>query len=814
MKVICDTRMKNRCFLIVVIALSGWILPTQCFGESRLIYDSVAIDSLDADAWNGIVFQPKAFNQQVPFAIRIGSRSGEFLDGEQIFDAVREVGAHAPDASYCRVAWRHYPRQALVTLEWSRIDQTTVVGRLTAAKDFKLVLESYFPFQGVNFGLSGGEGVYALDEPHQAIIGERYFDKIFGPTARFVVMVDRPTVGGVYPGLAQLREDMKASGNLTSSVKGSPWSAWREAEDLTAGAAGLGFTTDGSMAHFVAALGWDRDNLIRQAQDLLVTGKIDAILKEKGESYAARRPTVKGLFEDAPEAIGNSMFWNTVYASSVDLIFPSIGRQWAHKFGGWMVGEWDCFFGSLLTSLEDKAQTVAAIRAILLAQTDTGMVPSTAYGEGAVWDSSQPPVGSYIVWKVYQRIQDRALLEWAYPRLKKWHEWWLHDRGDGQPWRDGNRDGLLEWGSDRGSAHSVGGRGFLYVAKWESGMDDSPMYDEATYDPHTYTMNLDDVGLNSFYTADAECLAKIARVLGRDEDAKRFEAEYEHMKQIIREKRWNGQGGMYENRFWGGEFSKHLSPTSFYPMFAGIATPEQAKRMVEGHLLNPKEFWGTYVVPSIARNDPAFPDQYYWRGSIWGPTNYVLYEGITRYGFDKVAFEIAQKSYNLFMDDWRTNQHYNEQYLAWGGTGGGDRHYTWGALLCLVALEQYIDKNPWDGLRFGALSPTSSGEFHGATWDGHTYDTTIGPEKTALTRDGKTRFEAAGGVVVRKYQPATSRLDFVLKTDKPVEVTTAEFDSGEFHLRIDGKAVGEVSMRGGHGRFIVPAGEHDVELGR
>jgi hypothetical protein len=340
------------------------------------------------------------------------------------------------------------------------------------------------------------------------------------------------------------------------------------------------------------------------------------------------------------------------------------------------------------------------------------------------------------------------------------------------------------------------------------------MYDEATYDPHTYTMNLDDVGLNSFYTEDAECLSKIAGILGREEDAKRFEAEYEHMKQIIREKLWNEQDGIYENRFWGGEFSKHLSPTSFYPMFAGIATPEQAKRMVEEHLLNPKEFWGTYVVPSIARNDPAFPDQYYWRGSIWGPTNYVLYEGITRYGFDKVAFEIAEKSYNLFMDDWKTNQNYNELYLAWGGTGGGDPHYTWGTLLCLVALEQYIDKNPWDGLRFGALSPTSAGEFHGATWDGHTYNTTIGPEKTALTRDGKTRFEAAGGVVVRKYQPAASRLDFVLKTDKPVEVTTAEFDSGEFRLRIDGKAAGEVSVRGGHGRFVVPAGEHEVELGR
>ena len=63
--------------------------------------------------------------------------------------------------------------------------------------------------------------------------------------------------------------------------------------------------------------------------------------------------------------------------------------------------------------------------------------------------------------------------------------------GTAKPWRDGNRDGLLEWGSDQGSSPSTGGRGFLQAAKWESGMDDSPMYDEASYDPQAYTMNLD-----------------------------------------------------------------------------------------------------------------------------------------------------------------------------------------------------------------------------------------------------------------------------------------------------------------------------------
>jgi len=576
----------------------------------------------------------------------------------------------------------------------------------------------------------------------------------------------------------------------------------------------LEFTTEGEgkAAHFVAKLGWDKETTISDAKSWLEADKIDALLKEKAESYAARRPTVKGLFEGAPEAIGNSMFWNTLYAPSNGLIFPSISRRWAHAWGGWVVGEIDCFFGSLLTSLEDTGQTAAAVRAILLAQTDTGMVPNIAAGSGITPDRSQPPVGSYITWKVYQRIQDRELLEWAYPRLKKWHEWWLHDRGDGQPWRDGNRDGLLEYGSDRGSTDSTGGRGFLQAAKWEAGYDDGPAYDGVAYDPHTYTLNMDDVGLNALYALEAECLSKIAGILGRTEDEKELAADYDSMKQRMREKLWNEHDGIYESRFWNGQFSKRLSTANFYPLFAGIATPEQAKRIIDEHLLNPKEFWGTYVVPTIARNDPAFPDQFYWRGAIWGPTNYMIYQGITRYGYDKVALEYAQKNYNLFMDDWKTNQHDDEQYSTRGGNGGGDTHYTWGTLLCLVGLEQYIDKNPWEGLRFGALSPASSGEFRGSAWDGHTYDVAIGPQRTALSRDGSIRFEATAGVVVRNYQAGASEVSFTINGGRPVRVTIAEFDSGELNLRLDGKVAKKVRVGQSRAKFDIPAGEHAIEL--
>ncbi|MGO8788651.1 MAG: MGH1-like glycoside hydrolase domain-containing protein [Terriglobia bacterium] len=792
----------NRVYLILTL-LAVFCLTCGLFAQERATaqneprFDRVVIESLDPDAWNGVVFMAKAYQQQISFGLRVGSHRGHLLDGEKIFGAVSEVGPHAPDASYCRVSWRHPPLEAPVTLEWSRIDETTVVGRLNSAQGLQLVLETYFPNSA-----GGTSGTYAVDASRRAILGEKFFDKVFNHVARLVVMTDRPLVGsGAYPSLADLQSGMDSAGLLAPPAP----------NDSLQGAAGLEFA-DSAPAHFVAVMGWDKESLLNHASALLAPGKIDAILREKAEGYAARRPSVEGLFAGAPEAIGNSMFWNTLYAPQFDLIFPSISRQWAHGWGGWAVGEWDCFFGALLTSLEDAAQTSAGIRAILSSQTDLGVVPNVASQEGISPDRSQPPVGSYVVWKVYQRQRDRDLLEWAYPRLKKWHEWWLADRGDGQPWRDGNRDGLLEWGSDRGSTPSVGGRGNLQAARWESGMDDSPLYDDVIYDPRTYTMNLADVGLNSLYTLDAECLAKIAAILGRDEDSRKFAAEYEHMKQLVREKLWNDKDGIYENLFWDGRFSGRLSTTNFYPLFAGIATPKQAERMIKEHLLNPKQFWGQYVAPTIARDDPAFPDQFYWRGDIWGPTNYMLYEGVNRYRFDEVARDYAQKNYDLFMDDWRRNQHDNEQYYAWGGSAGGDTHYTWGALLCLAPLEQYIDVNPWEGLRFGALDPPTQGNFRRTVWGNHTYDIAIGPNKTVLSRDGQERFEANAGVVVRNYQTSASQLTFSLKATRPVTAATMEFENGELNLRIDGKPAGKAHVQQGRASFQLSAGEHAIEL--
>jgi hypothetical protein len=214
------------------------------------------------------------------------------------------------------------------------------------------------------------------------------------------------------------------------------------------------------------------------------------------------------------------------------------------------------------------------------------------------------------------------------------------------------------------------------------------------------------------------------------------------------------------------------------------------------------------VIPTASRADPAFQDQYYWRGDIWGPTNYLVYEGLDRYGEDEVALQFAQKSYELFMDDWKAHQHTDEQYYAWGGSAGGDVHYTWGALLCLIAMEQFINQNPWNGLRFGALQPSESGTLHNVYWDNHRYDVEVGPQLTSVTRDGELRFSADAGVVVRDYKPGSKSLSFALKTLQPTKVTTREYPSGTLSLKVDNLPVQTLMVQHGAVTFAVGPGSH------
>ncbi len=261
-------------------------------------------------------------------------------------------------------------------------------------------------------------------------------------------------------------------------------------------------------------------------------------------------------------------------------------------------------------------------------------------------------------------------------------------------------DGYLAWGSNDDTQPQNpddGGSGTRAGAILESGLDNSPMYDTAAYDHSTHLLQFAACGADEYVCRRLRCDGqKIADTLGKTNEASELrerEARYKAKLQTM----WDEKSGMFLNLdLKTHQPSPRLSPTNFYPLLAGAATPEQAQTMIAKHLRNPDEFWGQWIIPAIARNDPAYGDQNYWRGRIWGPMNYLVYLGLRNY--DKAtARDVAAKSYELFLKEWTANRHVHENYNANTGSGddvtSSDRFYHWGALLGYVEhLEREGDK--------------------------------------------------------------------------------------------------------------------------
>jgi putative isomerase len=416
--------------------------------------------------------------------------------------------------------------------------------------------------------------------------------------------------------------------------------------------------------------------------------ELDRRIGEARIAYLAASPGRDGTLTGCLEGIEAAILWNTYWAPSAGKVVTVVSRDWCVEgnYGEYVLFAWDTFFASLLAAVHDVDLARMIIDAELEEFTERGFAPNVGCELGKSRDRSFPPVGAYCVWKLHQAHPDADALARWFPKLLGWHDWWFTAR-------DGNGDGLLEWGSDDiPSPHPQWQSHTLQATRYESGLDNSPIYDDVTFNESTNTMEMADVGLNALYTADAWALSEMAEALGKTDIRDRLRSEWQTMSGRINRDLWCPEQGIYLNRYWDGRWCERIAATSFYPLLAGIVPEDRARRMVEEHLLNPEEFWGEWVIPSISRDDSAYPDQAYWRGRIWGPMNFLIHEGLKRSGFDTVARELAEKSLRLFRKEWDREGHIHENQNADTGDGDDARYsepiYHWGALLAYLSLAE------------------------------------------------------------------------------------------------------------------------------
>jgi putative isomerase len=377
----------------------------------------------------------------------------------------------------------------------------------------------------------------------------------------------------------------------------------------------------------------------------------------------------------------NLLGWNIIYDAFNKRSITPVSRMWSENWGGYILFDWDTYFTSAMFALDDKYNAYSNAIAITKSITPGGFIPNytAAMENKSSFDRSQPPVGSMVCKLIYEKYQDKWFLSEVYENLLTWNRWWDKSR---------NNNGFLSWGSDpleKGTDNNN-----KQAAMYESGLDNSPLFDEAVFNQKTHLLELASVDLMSLYIADCKALAFISGELGHDNDkAELLDRAAKYSLKLT--ELWDEKSGIYRDKnLVTNEFSKHLAPCNFYPLLSGVPSQQQAERMINEHLMNPKEFFGDFMLPSIARNDPAFPDNEYWRGRIWAPMNFLVYLGLRNYNLPEARKMLAQKSLDLLLKEWIENQRVYENYNSVKGVGGdvtsSDSFYSWGGLLALIPL--------------------------------------------------------------------------------------------------------------------------------
>jgi len=419
--------------------------------------------------------------------------------------------------------------------------------------------------------------------------------------------------------------------------------------------------------------------------------EVAELIEGRRAEFIEERSEFESSF-DLFDAMQTVLAWNVIYEPTHDRVITPVSRVWSVGWQGWILFEWDTYFAAYMHSLNNRELAYSNALAMTKEITDRGFVPNFASSRATSEDRSEPPVGSFVVKEIYRKHREEWFVQEVFDELLTWNRWWADHR---------DVDGYLTWGSDPYEHGELAewleeGIGAKQGAKWESGLDNSPMFDDAIFDTASHQLMLADVGLMSLYVLDCRSLSELAGVLGRKEvQAELVERARRYSEKL--EALWNEEFGLYLNRdLLTGEFSYRLSPTLFYPLLAKVPDQDQATRMIKEHFYNPEEFWGEYMIPSIARNDEAFADNKYWRGRIWAPMNFLVYLGIRNYDLPDARTDIVEKSSRLLLKSWIAENHVYENYNSVTGQGDdagmSDKFYHWGALLGFIGLieEGYV----------------------------------------------------------------------------------------------------------------------------
>lgn len=402
---------------------------------------------------------------------------------------------------------------------------------------------------------------------------------------------------------------------------------------------------------------------------------------------------------------------------------------------------WDsCFIAIGLRHLDlDRSKT--ELLSLLRGQWHNGMLPNIIFRDDKqyrtdrnLWRSwlspfapndvmttgiTQPPMLAEAVVQIGAKMawpERRTWYSSVYPALLAYHEWLYRER-------DPHGEGLV-----------------LQIHPWETGLDNTPPWMNELHDHlmplwiravekirldrliNLFRRDTRSVPLDQrFSTIEALALLDIQRRLRRKaydinkildhslftiEDLAfnsifiRANTHLRHIAKSIRqelpesleerikksEKSFEDLWDPYSEQYYSRDFITHRLlkiPTvaTLLPLYAGSISKERAAQLVK-LLENEHAFGPAYPVPSVAVNSLWFHEKLYWQGPAWVNMNWLIIDGLKRYGFK----EQAEKLRGTTLEMVAKSGSY-EYFDPLNGEPAGAANFSWTAALAIDLLE-------------------------------------------------------------------------------------------------------------------------------
>ena len=403
---------------------------------------------------------------------------------------------------------------------------------------------------------------------------------------------------------------------------------------------------------------------------------------------------------------------------------------------------WDSCFIAIGLAEYDLERAKNELTNLLRGQWANGMLPHMIFDETNsgkrdknIWQSwrsiyapdnvhtsglTQPPMLAEAVVRIGQKmkmVDRRAWYQDMYPALVSYHSWLYNER-------DPHNEGLI-----------------LLLHPWESGLDNSPPWIDQLHqhsrpwwvnvidtlkldkialflrrdtkhvppgqrldsiDALLYfallqrfkrkhwdtdrilehsTFSFQDLTYNSIFIRANTHLQDIAKTIGRDipEDLQTNMDKSEEALEML----WDGFYKQYYSRtFITHKLVKEPSIATLMPLYAGTISKERAEELVR--ILNsPSQFATNYPIPSVPVTSNYYKELGYWQGPTWINTNWLVADGLERYGYKDEATTIRKSSIALV-----TKHGPYEYFSAKNGDPAGAKNFSWSAALTIHMIKE------------------------------------------------------------------------------------------------------------------------------